>query len=82
MYSALVCTVTAKSASPFVSPVVDEGERLTLSPQGPKGPPPKPPPRPSSKGHGRSASLDLNSFPICATALRYVHVWKDEVHTF
>lgn len=29
----------------------------------PKGPPPEPPPRIYTKGHGRSASLDLNAKP-------------------
>ena len=29
----------------------------------PKGPPPDPPPRAYQKGHGRSASLDLNARP-------------------
>lgn len=38
------------------------------SPQAPKGPPPRPPPRPSTKGHGRSASLDLNNFQSLAVA--------------
>lgn len=34
--------------------------KTALTTQVPKGPPPKPPPRPQNKGHGRSASLDLN----------------------
>ncbi|TKR60321.1 hypothetical protein L596_027584 [Steinernema carpocapsae] len=44
------------------------GIKFPLSPQnGPKGPPPKPPPRPSNRGHGRSASLDLNSMAFTTT---------------
>uniref|UniRef100_A0A1I7ZZB0 EF-hand domain-containing protein n=1 Tax=Steinernema glaseri TaxID=37863 RepID=A0A1I7ZZB0_9BILA len=44
------------------------GIRFPLSPQnGPKGPPPKPPPRPTNRGHGRSASLDLNSMAFTTT---------------
>lgn len=39
-----------------------DAANFALSPQAPKGPPPKPPPRPANKGHGRSASLDLNNF--------------------
>lgn len=37
--------------------------KLPLSPQA-RGPPPKPPPRDyrNNRGHGRSASLDLNTF--------------------
>ncbi|KAK0410946.1 hypothetical protein QR680_005404 [Steinernema hermaphroditum] len=44
------------------------GIKFPLSPQnGPKGPPPKPPPRPTNRGHGRSASLDLNSMAFTTT---------------
>ncbi|VDK59697.1 unnamed protein product [Anisakis simplex] len=53
--------VPPPSSSSSLKLMNEEALRLTLSPSLPKGPPPKPPPRPSSKGHGRSASLDLNT---------------------
>uniref|UniRef100_A0A183EHE6 DUF3736 domain-containing protein n=1 Tax=Gongylonema pulchrum TaxID=637853 RepID=A0A183EHE6_9BILA len=53
----LVCTLPTKTEF-----LTDAVALAALSPQGPKGPPPKPPPRPVNKGHGRSASLDLNTF--------------------
>lgn len=46
----------------------NDAANFALSPQAPKGPPPKPPPRPTSKGHGRSASLDLNNYQNFAVA--------------
>lgn len=57
---------------------------FALSPQARKGPPPKPPPRPASKGHGRSASLDLNNFQNFATTtpgyiLQYSQILKMKI---
>ncbi|VDN07899.1 unnamed protein product [Thelazia callipaeda] len=57
----LVNTVSTKTGSYYI-PLARHDTAFTLSPQGPKGPPPKPPPRSANKGHGRSASLDLNNF--------------------
>ncbi|EFO26740.1 hypothetical protein LOAG_01740 [Loa loa] len=67
-----------KATQPLTCAIKDETEssnvqfngaaNFALSPQAPKGPPPKPPPRPVSKGHGRSASLDLNNFQSSAVA--------------
>ncbi|VBB32278.1 unnamed protein product, partial [Acanthocheilonema viteae] len=57
----LICAITAKTESPS-NMQFNEAANFALSSQAPKGPPPKPPPRPANKGHGRSASLDLNNF--------------------
>ncbi|MCP9262405.1 BMA-REPS-1 [Dirofilaria immitis] len=57
----IICAATAKTESSSNMPFKNAAN-FALSPQAPKGPPPKPPPRPASKGHGRSASLDLNNF--------------------
>ncbi|VDP13007.1 unnamed protein product [Onchocerca flexuosa] len=57
----IISAITAKTESPSNIPFKDAAN-FALSPQAPKGPPPKPPPRPANKGHGRSASLDLNNF--------------------
>uniref|UniRef100_A0A158Q8F5 RalBP1-associated Eps domain-containing protein 2 n=1 Tax=Elaeophora elaphi TaxID=1147741 RepID=A0A158Q8F5_9BILA len=62
----LICAITAKTESSNMH--FNDAANFALSPQAPKGPPPKPPPRPVSKGHGRSASLDLNSFQNSAVA--------------
>ncbi|VIO98056.1 Uncharacterized protein BM_BM6470 [Brugia malayi] len=57
----LISAITAKTVSSS-NVQFNDAANFALSSQGPKGPPPKPPPRPASKGHGRSASLDLNNF--------------------
>uniref|UniRef100_A0A915PUK9 EF-hand domain-containing protein n=1 Tax=Setaria digitata TaxID=48799 RepID=A0A915PUK9_9BILA len=63
----LICANATKPECPLNLPLNDAAN-FALSPQAPKGPPPKPPPRPASKGHGRSASLDLNNFSSFAVA--------------
>ncbi|CAG9531154.1 unnamed protein product [Cercopithifilaria johnstoni] len=63
----LICAITTKTETPS-NMQFNDAANFTLSPQAPKGPPPKPPPRPASKGHGRSASLDLNNFQNFASA--------------
>ncbi|VDK88125.1 unnamed protein product [Litomosoides sigmodontis] len=63
----LIRAITVKTGSPS-NVQFNDSTNFTLSPQAPKGPPPKPPPRPASKGHGRSASLDLNNYQNFATA--------------
>ncbi|VDM45057.1 unnamed protein product [Toxocara canis] len=71
----VICSTQVPACPSLKAPFSSEALRLTLSPPAPKGPPPKPPPRPANKGHGRSASLDLNTLASAVTLGGQPQLW-------